>query len=107
MNKVRLSNYSDKETDIDCSHNQITTLILEGFYNFYLAIPFAIAIVAILNYLLFQHFSSNTLNVATTWAIAAIILMRKWPNWEPKTLNQIIAEEQTGIVLSGPHKNFK
>ncbi len=34
MNKVRLSNYSDKETDIDCSHNEITTLILEGFYTF-------------------------------------------------------------------------
>ena len=106
MNKVRLSNYSDKETDIDCSHNQITTLILEGFYNFYLAIPFAIAVVVILNYLLFQHFSSNTLNVATTWAIAAIILMRKWPKWEPKTLNQIIAEEQTGIVLDRAYKNF-
>ena len=106
MNKVRLSNYSDKETDIDCSHNQITTLILEGFYTFYLAIPFAIIIVVILNYLLFQHFSSNTLNVATTWTIAAIILMRKWPNWEPKTLNQIIAEEQTGIVLDRAHKNF-
>ena len=100
MNKVRLSNYSDKETDIDCSHNQITTLILEGFYNFYLAIPFAIAIVVILNYLLFQHFSS------TTWAIASIILMSNWPNWEPKTLNQITAEEQTGIVLDGAYKNF-
>jgi len=106
MNKVRLSNYSDKETDIDCSHNKFTTLILEGIYNFYLAIPFAIAIVVILNYLLFQHFSSNTLNVATTWAIASIVLMSKWPNWEPKTLNQIIAEEQTGIVLDRAHKNF-
>jgi|GEM_PF-7126036 hypothetical protein len=107
MNKVRLSNYSDKETDIDCSHNEITTLILEGFYNFYLAMPIILVAAILWSLIIFQKVSSNLLLFSVTWAIASITLMSKWPKWEPKTLNQIIAEEQTGIILSGPHKSFK
>ena len=107
MNKVRLSNYNDKETDIDCSHNEITTSLLEGVYEGYLFIPVVLLFWTIAFWVITGKLSSNLMNVTTTWALAAIILVRRWPNWEPKTLNQIIAEEQTGIVLSGPHKSFK
>ena len=107
MKKMRLSNYSDKEPDIDCSHNQITTLILEEIYESYLFMPAALLFCVIALWVITGKLNFNLMNVTITWALAAIILMRNWPKWEPKTLNQIIAEEQTGIVLSGPHKSFK
>ena len=102
MNKVRLSNYSDKETDIDCSHNEITTLILEGFYNFYLAMPIILVAAILWSLIIFQKVSSNLLLFSVTWAIASITLMSKWPKWEPKTLNQKIGRASCRERVSSP-----
>lgn len=98
MNKVRLSNYSDKETDIDCSHNEITTLILEGIYGLYLFVPVILLFVALGLWVSTGKTSDNLMNVTTTWALAGIILTRKWPKWEPKTLQQI--EKEEGLPLT-------
>ena len=89
MNKVRLSNYSD----IDCSHNKMTTSILEILYQLYLLVPIATGLAIIGNWVVAGKVSSNLGGLHLTWMLASIILMARWPKYEPKTLGEIHYEE--------------
>lgn len=94
MNMQKLSP-TGKEIDIDCMPNSHVIDFLESLRFLYLLAPIGLFFLLIVQFCLYGHVSSNLLNVIVCWSLASVILLLEWPSWTPRTLEEILASENS------------